>query len=152
MLLNCGVGEDFWNALDYKEIQWVHPKGNQSWIFIGRTDAEAETPTDVGVDGCNFGHLMWRTDSLEKFLMLGNIEGGRRRGLQKMRRLDGITNSMDRSWANSGSWWLTGKPGVLKSMGSQRVGHDWVTQLNWLNWIHLYKVEPSYHTALLPSS
>ena len=152
MLLNCGVGEDFWDALDCKEIQAVNPKGNQSWIFIGRTDAEAETPTDVGVDGSKFGHLIRRTDSLEKFLMLGNIEGGRRRGLQKMRRLDGIINSMDRSWASSGSWWLTGKPGVPGvSMGSQRVGHDWVTQLNWLNWIHLHKVEPSYHTTLLPT-
>ena len=56
------VLEKTWNALDCKEIQPVHPKENQSWIFIGRTDAEAETPTDIGVDGCNFGHLKnWLT-------------------------------------------------------------------------------------------
>ena len=77
------------SPLDCKEIQPVHPKGNQSRIFIGRTDAEAETPI--------LGHLMWRTDSLEKTLMLGKIEGGRRRGLQRMRGLGGITDSMDMS-------------------------------------------------------
>ena len=83
----------FWRTpdspLDCKEIQPVSRKGNQSWIFIGRTDAEAETPI--------LWHLMWRTDSLEKTLMLGKIEGGRRRGRQRMRCLDGITNSMDMS-------------------------------------------------------
>ena len=73
--------------LDCKEIQPVHPKGNQSWIFIGRTDAEAETPV--------LGHLMGRADSLGKTLMLGKIEGRRRRGRQRMRWLDGITDSMD---------------------------------------------------------
>ena len=71
------------SPLDYKEIQPVHPKGSQSWIFIGRTDAEAETPI-----------LMWSTDSSENTLMLGNIEGRRRRGRQRMRWLDGITDSM----------------------------------------------------------
>ena len=60
------------SPLDSKEIQPVNPKGNQSWVFIGRTDAEAETPY--------FGHLMCRIDSFEKTLMLGKIEGGRRRG------------------------------------------------------------------------
>ena len=78
-----------------------------------------------------FGHLMRRTDSLEKTLMLGNIEGGNRRGQQRMRWLDGITSSMDWVWASSRSWWWTGKPGVLQSMKSQRVGHDWETELNW---------------------
>ena len=77
------------SPLDCKEIKLVHPKGNQSWIFIGRTDAEAETPN-------TFGHLMRRTDSLEKTLMLGKIEGGRR-GTQRMRWLDGITGSVDMS-------------------------------------------------------
>ena len=71
------------SPLDCKEIQLVHLKGNQSWIFIGRTDAEAEIPI--------FDHLMGRTDSLEKILMLGKIEGRRRRGRQRMRQLDGIT-------------------------------------------------------------
>ena len=76
------------SPLDCKEIQPVHPKGDQSWVFIGRTDAEAETP------------ILWpphaRVDSLEKTLMLGGI-GGRRRGQQRMRWLDGITDSMDMS-------------------------------------------------------
>ena len=74
-----------------------------------------------------FGHLMWRVDSLEKTLMLGKIEGGRRRGWQRMRWLDGITDmaSWTCVWVNSRSWWWTGKPGVLQSMVPQRVGHDW---------------------------
>ena len=86
----------FWNMvlektlespLDCKEIQPVHPKGDQSWVFIGRTDAEAETP--------NFGQLMRRVDSLEKTLMLGRIGGRRRKGRQRMRWLDSITDSID---------------------------------------------------------
>ena len=81
------LGKSFESPLDCKEIQPVHPKGNQSWIFIGRTDAKAETLI--------LGHLMGRADSFEKTLMLGNIEGGERRGWQRMRWLDGITDSMD---------------------------------------------------------
>ena len=77
------------NPLDCKEIHPVPPKGNQSWIFIGRTDAEAETPI--------FGHLMWRTDSIEKTLIQGKIEGWRSGGQQRMRWLDGITDSVDMS-------------------------------------------------------
>ena len=77
-----------------------------------------------------FGHLMWRADSLEKTLMLGKIEG-RRRGWQRMKWLDGITDSMTWVWVDSRSWWWTGRPGVLWFMGSQRVRHDWATELNW---------------------
>ena len=84
------------SPLDYKEIQPVHSKGDQSWVFIGRTDVEAETPI--------LCHLMRRADSFEKTLMLGKIEGRRRRGQQRMRWLDGITDSMDMSWVTSGSW------------------------------------------------
>jgi len=111
------------SSLDCKEIQPVHPKGNQSWIFIGRTDTEAETAI--------LWLLMLKTDSLEKTLMLGKIEGGRRRGQQRMRWLDGITNQWTWVWVNSGSWWWTGRPGMLQYMESQRAGHNWVTKLNW---------------------
>ena len=75
--------------LDSKEIKPVNPKGNQPWIFIGRTDAEAKLQY--------VGHLIWKTDSLEKTLMLGKLEGRRRGGRQRMRWLDGITVSVDMS-------------------------------------------------------
>ena len=77
------------SPLDCKEIQPVHPKGDQSWVFIGRPDVEPETPI--------FWPLMQRADSLEKTPMLGKTEGRRRRGQQRMRWLDGITDSMDMS-------------------------------------------------------
>ena len=86
----------------------------------------------------HFDYLMQRTDSLEKILMLEKIEGGRRRGRQRMRWLDDITDSMDMSLSNSGSWWWTGRPGMLQSMGLQRVGHDWATELNWTEYLNTH--------------
>ena len=83
-----------------------------------------------------FGHLMRRADSLEKTLMPGKIEGRRRSGRQRMKWLDGITDSVHMGLGGPGSWWWTGRPGVLWFMGSQRVRHDWGTELNWsqLRW------------------
>ena len=78
-----------------------------------------------------FGHLVWRADWFEKTLMLGKVEGGRRGG---DRERDGWMASLTQwtwVWVSSRSWWWTGRPGVLQSMGTQRVGHDWVTELNW---------------------
>ena len=109
------------SPLDCKEIKLFNPKGNQSWIFIGRTDAEAETPI--------LCHLMQRTDSLKKTLMMGKTEGGKRGG---DRGWDGWMASATQwtwVWVNSRSWWLTGRPDVLQVIGSQRVRHDWATEL-----------------------
>ena len=78
-----------------------------------------------------FGHLMRRVDSLEKTLMLGGIGGSRRRGRPRMIWLDGITDSMDVSLSELRRWWWTGRPGMLRFMGLQTVGHDWATELNW---------------------
>ena len=112
------------SPLDCKEIQPVHPKGIQSWMFIRRTDAEAETPI--------FGHLIQRTDPFEKTLMLVKIEGGRRRGQRGWDSWMASPTKWTWVWVNSWSWGWTGRPGVLWFMGSQRVRQDWATEQNWI--------------------
>ena len=83
-----------------------------------------------------FGHLMQRTDSLEKTLMLGKIEGRRKQDGRGWNGWMASPTQWTWGWVNSGRWWWTGRPGVLRFMGSQRVGHDWATELSWieLNW------------------
>ena len=96
-----------------------------------------------------FGHLMRRVDSLEKTLMLGGIGGKRRRGRQRMRWLDGITTRWTWVWVNSGCLWWTGRPGVLQFMGSQRVGQDWATELNWNEVLVSYLTDLQNQSSIL---
>ena len=105
--------------LDRKEIQPVNPKSNQSWVFIGRTDAEAETP------------ILWPPDA-KSWLIGKDPDAGRDWGQEEMTGWEGWMASpagWTWVWVSSGSWWWTGKPGMLQSMGSQKFGYDWVTEL-----------------------
>ena len=113
------------SPLDCKEIQPVPPKGNLSWVFIGRTDAEAETPIILPPDGCEELTHLKRPCCWER-LMAGG-EGDDRGWAGWMASLTQWTWV----WVSSGSWWWTGRPDMLQSMGLQRVRHDWVTELNW---------------------
>ena len=113
------------SPLDCKEIQPVHPKGDQSWVFIGRTDVEAETP------------ILWPPD-VNSWLIRKDPDAGKDWGQEEKGTTedDGWMASPTQwtwVWVDSGSWWWTGRPGVLRFMELQRVGHDWVTELNWMN-------------------
>ena len=123
-LLNCDVGEDSW------EFPWTARRSNQSIL--------KEISPERSLEGMMlklklqyFGHLMRRVDSLEKTLMLGGIGAGEE---GDDRGWDGWMASPTQwtwVWVSSGSWWWTGRPGMLQFMRSQRVGHDWATELNW---------------------
>ena len=112
-------------------VPWTARRSNQSSL--------KKTSPGISLEGMMlklklqyFGHLMWRVDSLLKTLMLGGIGAGGEGG---DRGWDGWMASPTRwtwVWINSGSWWWTGRPGVLRFMGSQKVGHDWPTDLNWM--------------------
>ena len=110
MIFNSGVFT-LESPLDWKEIQSVYPKGNQSWIFTGRTDAEAETP------------VLWLPDA-KNWLIGKDPDAG------KDWRWEEKQTQWTLVWLGSRSWWWTGRPSVLQSMGSQRVGHNWATELN----------------------
>ena len=110
------------SPLDCKEIQPVRPKGDQSWVFIGRTDAEAETPT------------LW-PPHVKSWLIGKDPDAGRDWGQEEKGTTEdemaGWPTRWTWVWVNSGSWWWTGRPGMLQFTGLQRVGHDWATELNW---------------------
>ena len=117
-------------------VPWTARRSNQSIL--------KEISPEYSLEGLMFkqklqyfGHLMRRTDSFEMTLMLRKIEGGRIRGWQRMRWLDGITNAMVMSLDSSGSWWWARRPGLLCSRGLQKVGHNWATKLNWTDSVFL---------------
>ena len=109
------------SPLDCKEIWPVNLKGNQSWIFIGRTDAEAETP------------ILWSPD-VKSWLIGKDPDAGKDWRQEEKGTTEDETASPTQwtwFWVDSGSWWWTGRPVRLPFMGSQRVRHDWMTELNW---------------------
>ena len=111
-------------------VPWTSKRSNQSILKEIRPEYSLEGLI-LKLKLQYFCHLMRRTDSFEKTLMLGKIEGRRRRGDRGWDGWMALLTQRTWVWVNSGSWWRTGRPGVLQSMGSQRVGHDWATELNW---------------------
>ena len=125
MLLNCGVGEDSWESLGLQGDQ-TNPKQNQSWIFIKRTDAEAEAPILWPPDAKSWLTRKKRPWCWERL----------KAGEGDDRGWDGWMASLTQwPWARTSSriWWRTGKPGVLQSIGPQRIGHNWATK-QWKQW------------------
>ena len=132
---------ELWCWRRHLRVPWTARRSNQSIL--------KEISPGISLEGMMlklklqyFDHLMRRVDSLEKTPMLGGIRGRRRRGRQRMRWLDGITDSTMWVWVNYGSWWWTGSPGVLWFMGSQRVGHNWATELNWTELKYFMLLKP----------
>ena len=124
---------ELWCRRRLLRVRWTAKRSNQS--ILKEISPECSLEGLVLKLKCQyFGHLMQRADSLEKTLMLGKIEGRKRMGRRRIRWLDDITDSTEWVWMDSGSWWWTGSPGVLRFMGLQRVRLGWATELNWIRW------------------
>ena len=121
MILNCDLEKTLESSLDCKEIKPVSLKGNQSWVFIGRTDADAETPT--------FWPLYVKNWLKRKDPDAGKDWRQEEKGRTEDEMVEWHHRLNGQVWASSGNWWWTRKPGVLQSMGLQRVGCDWATEL-----------------------
>ena len=125
MLLHCSVGEDSWESLGLQGDPTSPSEGDQSWVFIGRTDAKAEAP------------ILW--PPFAKNWLIGKdwcwerLKEGGEGGYKGWD--DWMASLIQWTWVgvSSGSWWWTGRPGVLQSTGLQRAGHDWMTELNWMS-------------------
>ena len=145
MFFNCGVGEDSWESSG-QQGDPTSPSKWKSVLNIHWKDWCWRWSSNTLATWCE------ELTHLKRNLMLGKTEGRRRRGQQRMRWLNGITISMDMSLVNSGSWWWTGRPGVLRFMGSQRVGHDWATKLKLRKadpWSHMLEVLDHFQLSFL---
>ena len=146
MLLTVVLEKTLESPLVCKEIKPVHPKGDQSWVFIGMTDVEAETP------------ILWPPNE-KSWLIWKDPDAGKDWGQEKEGDDRGWNGWMASPtqwtwvWVDSGSWWWTGRPGVLQFMGLQRSRHDWATELNWttrgrsfclLGWEHWLRISLHY--------
>ena len=129
------------SPLDCKEIQPVHPKGNQSWVFFGRNDAKAKTP------------VLWPPHA-KSWLIGKDSDAGRHWGQEEKGKTEDEMAGWQSPtrwtwvWVNSGSRWWTGRPGVLQFMGSQRVRHHWATKLNWTELILKKNLGKPYHSMV----
>ena len=150
MLLNCSVGEDSWESLGLQrklsteELMLLNCSvGEDSSESLGCKVRSTQSILKEISPGCSlvglilklklqyFGHLMWRVDSFEKTLMLRNIKGSGERDDTGWDDWMASPTQWTWVWMDSGSWWWTGRPGVLRFTGMQRAGHDWATEMNW---------------------
>ena len=135
-LKNWCFGVELWCWRRLSRVPWRARRSNQSILKEISPEYSLERLM-LKLNLQYFGHLMWRTDSLEKTLMMGKIEGRRRRGCRGQDGWMASPTQWTWVWVNSGRWWWTAKPGMLQSMGSQRVGHDWATELKSDNPTHV---------------
>ena len=145
MLLNCGVREDSWESLGLQKFQPVHPKGDQSWVFIGRTDVEAEIP------------ILWPPNA-NSWLIWKDPDAGKDQGQEEKRTTEDEMVGWHHQLNGHGFGWTPGVgdgQGGLACMGLQRVRHDWATELNWywrLGELWTWVISLKYLTVIITCS